>query len=123
MAPAGLGPSPQYFEDVRADIRGMTSSSFIHMTTQSQRFRLPAGLERVRTPTLVIAGRHEYRVMRRSAREVAAMLPHAEGRFVAMDNRLAHEHSWNLWAPELFNATVRARIENRSLPIQLLPMT
>jgi pimeloyl-ACP methyl ester carboxylesterase len=119
----GTGTVPmQYFADVRADIRGMTAGSFIHMTRENQRFRLPAGLERVQTPTLVIAGQHEYRVMRRSARELAAVLPHAQGYFVSLDHRLAHEHSWNLWAPELFNAVARAWIEDQPLPAELLPM-
>jgi pimeloyl-ACP methyl ester carboxylesterase len=112
----------QYFAEVRADIRGMTAGSFIHMTRENQRFRLPAVLEHVQTPTLVITGQHEYRVMRRSARELVIVLPHAQGYFVSVDDRLAHEHSWNLWAPELFNAVARAWIEDRPLPAGLLPM-
>jgi pimeloyl-ACP methyl ester carboxylesterase len=119
----GTGTVPtQYFPEVRTDVRAMTANAFIHEITQNQRFRLPAGLERVETPTLVIAGQHEYRVMRHSARELAAALPHAQGYFVSVDHKLAHEHSWNLWAPELFNATARAWIEDRPLPTGLLPI-
>jgi pimeloyl-ACP methyl ester carboxylesterase len=119
----GTGTVPeQYFADVRADVRGMTAGQFIRMTTANQRFRLPKGLEHVQTPTLVIAGQHEYPVMRRSARELAAALPHAQGYFVAVDHRLAHEHSWNLWAPDFCSAVARAWIEDRPLPAGLLPM-
>ncbi len=120
----GNGSAPdQYFADVRADVRRMTAGSFIHVLQQNQAFRLPAGLQRVLTPTLVIAGQHEYRVMRRSAWELAAALPNAQGYFVSVDHRLSHEHAWNLWAPEFFTAVARAWIEDRPLPAGLVPIT
>jgi pimeloyl-ACP methyl ester carboxylesterase len=119
----GTGTVPDhYFSDVRTDIGEMTAGAFIHMTRQNQDFRLPSGLERVQSPTLVIAGRHEYDVMRRSAKELAAVLPHAQGYFVSVDQRLAHEHSWNLWAPDLFTAATYAWIEDRPLPPGLQAM-
>jgi pimeloyl-ACP methyl ester carboxylesterase len=119
----GSGSTPdQYFADVREDIRRMTASSLIHMLTQNQRFRLPAGLDRVQAPTLVVAGQHEYRIMRRSARELVAALPHAQGYLVSIGKRLTQEHAWNLWAPDLFNAAARAWIEDRPLPAELVPL-
>jgi len=119
----GNGSAPaRYFADVRPDVRQMTAGSFIHVLQQNQAFRLPAGLERVLTPTLVIAGRHEYRVMRRSAWELVAALPNAQGYFVSVDHRLSHEHAWNLWAPELFTAVARAWIEDQPLPAGLVAM-
>ena len=45
---------------------------------ENQRFRLPQGLDRVKAPTLTIAGKHEYAAMRQSASDLATAIPGAQ---------------------------------------------
>ena len=112
----------QYFNEVREDTRRMTAQSFTHMLLENQRFRMPAGLDQVQVPALVVAGQHELAIMRRSAHDLAATLPAGQGYLVTFSKRAAEEHSWNLQRPELFNAVTRAWLTDQSLPPELLPL-
>jgi pimeloyl-ACP methyl ester carboxylesterase len=112
----------QYFPEVREDTRRMTANSFTHMLLENQRFRMPAGLDQVHVPALIVAGQHELAIVRRSARDLAAALPAGQGYLVAFSKRGAEEHSWNLQWPELFNAVTRAWLTDQPLPSELLPL-
>jgi pimeloyl-ACP methyl ester carboxylesterase len=112
----------QYFPEVREDTRRMTATSFAHMLLENQHFRIPAGLDRVQTPALIIAGQHELALVRQSARDLAAALPAGQAYLVAISKRGAEEHSWNLQRPELFNAVTSAWLTDRPLPPGLLPL-
>ncbi len=81
-------------------------------------FKLPAGLSRATAPTLVVVGQKEYGMMKQSARDLVAALPNAKG---CIARKVGH--NWSLEAPELFAQTVRAWIENKLLPDQLLPLS
>ena len=112
------GVPETYFDDFRRSFQDLTESSFTNLIIENQRFRLPSGLQRVRTPTLVVCGRSEYRAMRRSVRVISDALPNARGYAVhhAPKLSLAAEHNWNLTAPDLFTELVRAWCEGRPLP-------
>jgi pimeloyl-ACP methyl ester carboxylesterase len=112
----------QYFNEVREDTRRMTAESFTHMLLENQRFRMPAGLDQVQVPALIVAGQHELAIMRRSARELAAALPAGQGYLVTFGKRAAEEHCWNLQRPELFNAVTCAWLTDQPLPPGLLPL-
>ena len=112
----------QYFNEVREDTRRMTAASFSHILLENQRFRMPAGLDRVPVPVLVVAGQHELALMHQSVRDLAAALPAGQGFLVAFSKRAAEEHSWNLQRPELFNAVTRAWLTDQPLPPELLPL-
>jgi pimeloyl-ACP methyl ester carboxylesterase len=112
----------QYFREAREDTRRMTAESFTQMILENQRFRMPAGLEQVQVPALVIAGQHELAMMRQSARDLATTLPAGQGYLVAFSKHSAEEHSWNLHRPELFNAVTRAWLTDQPLPPGLLPL-
>ena len=120
----GYGVPDQFYPQFKEITRQMTTAQFVNILVENQRFRLPAGLERARAPTLVVAGKHEYGIMRQSVRDVAAAIPGAKGCLVVHGRRLglAQEHNWNLAAPELFNQTVRAWITDSPLPAFLQPM-
>jgi pimeloyl-ACP methyl ester carboxylesterase len=111
----------QYFKEVREDTGRMTAASFTHMLLENQRFRMPAGLDRVQVPTLVVAGQHELALMRQSARELATVLAAGQGYLVAFSKWGAEEHAWNLQRPELFNEVTRAWLTDQPLPPALLP--
>lgn len=112
----------QYFHEVREDTRRMTAATFAHMLVENQRFRIPAGLDQVQVPALIVAGQHELPIVRQSARDLAATLPAGKAYLVAFSRRAAEEHSWNLRQPDLFNAVTRAWLTDQPLPPALIPL-
>jgi len=112
----------QYFREMREDTRRMTPASFTHMVLENQRFRIPAGLDQVQVPALIVAGQHEFQVLRQSARDLASTLPAGRGYLVSFSKRAAEEHAWNLHRPDLFNAVTRAWLTDQPLPAGLIPL-
>jgi pimeloyl-ACP methyl ester carboxylesterase len=112
------GVPEAYFPQFRQSFQSLTEDGFTHVMVENQRFRLPQGLERVKAPTLIVAGKHEYAAMRQSARDLANAIPGAQAFQVVHPRKmsLAEEHNWNLSAPELFSQTVRAWISDQPLP-------
>lgn len=118
------GVPEKYYSQFKRDFQNLTGDLFAHVTVENQRFRLPEGLERVTAPTLVVAGKNEYGVMRQSVRDIANTIPTAKG-FLASYSRklsLSEEHNWNITVPDLFNRMIRAWITNQPLPAELQPI-
>jgi pimeloyl-ACP methyl ester carboxylesterase len=118
------GIPAQYLPETLETYKTLTTQAFAHIIVENQIFRLPAGLEKVAAPTLVIAGRKEYKVMHQSVRDIAAVIPGAKA-FLVHHTRnfsLSQEHNWNMTAPDLFNRTIRAWIEEQPLPDELKPL-
>ncbi len=115
------GIPEQYLQETLETYKTLTAEAFGHIIVENQRFRLPAGLEHVTAPTLVMAGRKEYKVMQQSVRDVAAAIPGAQARLVHHNQKLSlsEEHNWNMAAPDLFTRTVRAWIEGQTLPEEI----
>lgn len=113
-----------YYPQAQVDFQRLSEDAWTHVMLENLAFRLPAGLEKVTTPVLVVAGAGEYAAMKQSVRELAVALPQARGTFVMHSNHLtlAQQHNWNLNAPELFTRTVRAWIEDQPLPPELKPL-
>ncbi|MEI6046279.1 MAG: alpha/beta hydrolase [Chloroflexota bacterium] len=116
------GVPEKYFSQFQENFQQTTVESFTHVMQENLNFGLPAGLKSIQMPTLVVVGRKEYRTMRRSARELARLLPKSQGRMVSLGGRVAWDHNWNLQAPELFNRMVRAWVEDKPLPSELQPL-
>lgn len=114
----------EYFRQDRQLVTTLDADSFGHIVVEGLRFRLPAGLERVTVPTLVVGGKKEYPAMQQSIRDAARALPAAQGFLVAHPRRmtLAQEHNWSMTAPQLFTRTLRAWIEGGPLPEELKPV-
>lgn len=115
------GVPEKYYPQFRQTFREMTESGFTNVMIENQRFRLPQGLDRVKVPTLITVGKHEYKVMRQSALDLAAAISGAQAYEVVHPRKmsLAEEHNWNLTAPDLFTQTVRAWITGQQLPAAL----
>ena len=118
------GIPEQFLPEMREAYRSLTANAFGNIIAENQGFRLPVGLERVTSPTLVVGGLHEYKVMRQSIQDVAAAIPGAKAYLVHHTQRmsLSEEHNWNLNAQELFTRTIRAWIEGQALPEELQPL-
>jgi pimeloyl-ACP methyl ester carboxylesterase len=110
-----------FLPEMREVYKSMTAEAFGHLIAENQRFRLPAGLEKVTSPTLVVGGKKEYKVMHQSIRDVAAAIPGAGSYLVHHTQKisLSEEHNWNMTTPELFTSMTRAWIEGRPLPEEL----
>jgi len=119
-----IGSNEDFFPDFKASFQGMTEASMVHMMERAMSFRMPAGMEKVNVPTLIVCGKHEYKEMRESVRDLVSVFPTARGAFVSLGrgSTLAKEHSWAMTAPEFFNATLKAWIEDCPLPAELLPL-
>ncbi len=118
------GVPEAYYPQFKRDFQNLTGDLFAHVMVENQRFRLPEELQRVTVPTLVVAGKKEYGVMRQSVRDITHALPCAKGSLVVHTRKLslAEEHNWNMTAPDLFNQLVRAWITNEPLPTELQPL-
>ena len=66
-------------------------------------------------PILAVAGQREHALVHRSLRALLAALPEAQGRIAP-----AVGHGWSGERPDLFGAMVRAWIDDRPLPAELL---
>ena len=119
------GVPEKYYPQFKKDFQNITGAQFAHIMVENQSFRLPSGLEKITVPTLVVAGRNEYGIMRRSVRDVAQAIPTAKGFLVAHPRKmsLAEEHNWNMTAPDLFTQMVRAWVTDGSLPSELQPLS
>lgn len=121
----GAAGVPETFvDDFRRTFRETTEQSFVQVIIEYQRFRLPAGLERVTAPVLTVCGHGEYEVMRRSTADVAAAIPGGKAYEVFHEGRpsLAQQHNWNMNEPALFNQMVRAWMTDSPLPDALHPI-
>jgi len=118
------GIPEKYYPQFKKDFQSLTGDFFAHIIVENQRFRLPDGLERVSVPTLVVAGKKEYGVMRQSVRDITNTIPTAKGFLVEHLRKLslAEEHNWNMTAPDLFTQMVRAWITDHPLPAELQPI-
>jgi pimeloyl-ACP methyl ester carboxylesterase len=113
-----FGIPAEYFAEFAADTRSMTADSFARVTTENATFRIPPGLDRVKSPTLIVVGQKELKVMHESARDLLVAIPNAQGRIAANVG-----HNWSLEAPNLFTQVVRAWINGQPLPQQLVPLS
>ena len=110
-----------YFPQFRETYQQMNADLFARILVENQQFRLPAGLERVTAPVLVVAGNNEYKAMTQSVSDIVSALPNAKGYLVHHPHRmsLAQEHNWSITTPELFIRTVRAWLQGQALPAEL----
>jgi pimeloyl-ACP methyl ester carboxylesterase len=115
------GIPDSYLRETLETSKSLTADVFSHVIVENQKFRLPAGLEKVHSPVLVVSGRKEHRLIRQSVKEIAAAIPGAKGCLVYHSKKmsLAEEHNWNMNAPELFTRTLQAWIEDHALPEEL----
>jgi pimeloyl-ACP methyl ester carboxylesterase len=118
------GIPDRFLPEMAEAYKSLTAEAFAHVIVENQKFRLPVGLERVTSPTLVLGGRKEYKIMHQSIKDVAAAIPGARGYLVSHTKKmsLSEEHNWSMTAPELFTRTMRAWIEGQTLPVELKPL-
>ncbi len=110
-----LGLPEEYYADFAADTRRTSAAALGRILTANLNFRVPPGLTRLTTPVLVLVGEREPRTMRRSARELSASMLGGQALMVG-----GQGHNWPLTAPELFQRTLRAWLNDAVLPGELV---
>jgi pimeloyl-ACP methyl ester carboxylesterase len=118
------GVPDKFFPEFKSSFQSTGERAFVETLYHGTHYHMPAGLEKANRPALVVVGEKEYGVMKRSARELLAKLPNSKGAMVSLGkgSRLAAEHNWAITAPDLFNRTLLAFLEDRSLPEGLKPL-
>jgi pimeloyl-ACP methyl ester carboxylesterase len=118
------GVPDEFYSNYKADFQNMTESEFVNLLVANQCYRLPANLEKASTPTLVIAGKKEYPAMKLSVRDLVSALSCARGGLLNLgkNSSMTKEHNWAMTVPELFAQTVKAWIEEKSLPLEIEEM-
>jgi pimeloyl-ACP methyl ester carboxylesterase len=113
-----------YFPLYRANFQIINESQFVNLILANQHFRLPANLGKATVPTLVVAGKREYAVVKESARRLVAALPNAQAKLLDLGEgaSMAMEHNWAMNAPDLFAKTIRNFISDSELPGVLRPL-
>ena len=110
-----FGIPPRCVPMFREDLRLTSNAAFMRqMIAALQALKLPPCAI---SPTLVVVGERETWTARRAASQLIRRIEAARGFQVPKVG-----HVWNLEAPDLFTATVRAWIEDRPLPPELRPL-
>jgi pimeloyl-ACP methyl ester carboxylesterase len=97
-----------YFDDFKREFRQLTPAAWTNVIVENSHFRMPAGLDKVTAPVLVLAGVREYKVMRQSAQDLADALPNSKLADIPSEHNwsMAQQHNWALTAPNRFAAQV-----------------
>jgi 3-oxoadipate enol-lactonase len=107
---------------VPPDMQAAFTENLLAMSMQTYRriyeeaavFRVPPSLAHVTNPTLVTAGGSESKIITQAVEAITRIMPNAQGRLAP-----GCGHGWNVEAPGLFNAMVRAWITGSPLPTGL----
>ncbi|CAA9559742.1 MAG: hypothetical protein AVDCRST_MAG86-679 [uncultured Truepera sp.] len=111
----GLRIPEVHYAGYRRSAKAMSRWAYLSIGRELMRFGLPAEVDRITCPTLVIAGEREQALIRESVPRLTAVLPDAQGYVVP-----GLGHGWSGEAPELFAQTVRAWVTEQPLPKELV---
>lgn len=110
-----LGLPPEQQAAFIDNFLSMSMSTYEQIAKEAAYSTVSPALAQVTTPTLLIAGSRETAIIRDAVRVIATLMPHAQGRLAPNVG-----HGWNVEAPQLFNATMRAWVTGGRLPEVLL---
>ena len=105
------------FENFKQSTQLVNHDALERILIENMLFKLPDGLEKVKTPVLVMAGEKDYKIIKESAYNLIKTFQISKG---YMAPKLGH--LWNLESPDLFNKILRSWINNIDLPGILLPL-
>jgi pimeloyl-ACP methyl ester carboxylesterase len=97
-------------------VRQVDPGSFRRAFAQAQDVRISPSLLAARCPTLIVSGARELAAMHTSSRLLAARMRHAEAMVMP-----GAGHGWAARHPDVHVAMIRAWLEDRPLPRELVP--
>jgi len=114
MQARSLGLSPDMQSAFTENLLRMSLQAYRRIWEEAVDFYVPNALKLVNNPTLITAGGNETRIIRQTVETIPKLMPNAQGRLAP-----GCGHGWNLEAPDLFSAMVRAWISGRPMPAGL----
>lgn len=96
------------------NLLAMSMHAYRQIWQEAAYFRVSPSLHHVTTRTLITAGSRESKIITQAVGTIANLMPNAQGRLAP-----GLGHGWNLEAPDLFNAMVRAWFMDTPLPSRL----
>lgn len=111
MQARALRLSPDMQAAFTENLLAMSMQAYRRIYEEAAEFRVPPSLGQVHNPTLIVAGSRESSIVLQAVDVIPRTMPNAQGRLAP-----GLRHGWNVEAPDLFNAMLRAWITNASLP-------
>ena len=105
---------PEMHSAFTENLLAMSMQAYRRIWQEAVDFQVPAALRQVTTPTLVTAGSRELEVIIQAVDAIPVLMPHAQGQLAP-----GLGHGWNVEAPALFTAMLRAWISAQPLPDRL----
>jgi pimeloyl-ACP methyl ester carboxylesterase len=96
------------------NLLAMSMQAYRRIWEEVAEFSASSGLRHVDVPTLITAGGNESKIILQAVDEILNIMPGAQGRLAP-----GFGHGWNVEAPDLFNAMLRAWITDTPLPHRL----
>lgn len=109
-----LGLPPDMQADFTHNLLAMSLPAYRRIWQEAVDYRLPETLRGVNTPTLITAGSRESAIITQAVVTLSNLMPNAQGRLAP-----GLGHGWNVEAPDLFNAMLRAWLLDAPLPTPL----
>lgn len=109
--------SPDMQAAFTENLLAMSMQTYRRIAEEAVEFRVSPALGYVPVPTLITAGSRESKIITQAVGVISNLMPNAQGRLAPGGG-----HGWNVEAPDLFNAMVRAWLTGIPLPNTLLPV-
>ncbi len=114
MQARSLPLSPDMQSAFTENLLAMSLQAYRRIWEEAVDFYVPPALNLVNNPTLITAGGSETNIITRTVDTIPKLMPNAQGRLAP-----GRGHGWNIEAPDLFTAMVRAWITGTPLPAGL----
>ncbi len=113
-----LGLPPQQQADFTENLLKMSMPSYRRIVEEVSGYQVPETFRQVDVPALITAGGRETEIILQAVAVISRLMPNAVG-CIAPGVR----HGWNVEAPALFSAMIRAWITDTALPVGLKMVT
>ena len=114
MQARSLPLSPNMQSAFTENLLAMSLQAYRSIWEEVVDFYVPPSLSLVNNPTLIAAGGSEAKIIMQTVETIPKLMPNAQGILAP-----GRGHGWNVEAPDLFNAMVRAWISGTPLPAGL----
>jgi pimeloyl-ACP methyl ester carboxylesterase len=115
MQAKALNLSPKMQAAFTENLLAMSMDAYRRIYEEVVDAYVPDSLRLVNTPTLITAGGSETKIITQTVESIPRLMPNAQGRLAPQLG-----HGWNVQAPDLFNAMIRAWITGAPLPAGLI---
>lgn len=111
MQARALGLPPDQQVAFTENWLAMSMQTYRRIYEEAADYAVSSALRHITNPTLVVAGGRESKIILQAVDVISKLMPNAQGRLAP-----GLGHGWNVEAPDLFNAVVRAWVTGSPLP-------